>query len=72
MSDKKTSVNLKLIGIGMLDKEMTEMLIDALIDHYTDTYGIELDDLTEPEKPTYDCETFDDAKEYLKKFRLEN
>jgi hypothetical protein len=70
MSDKKMNVNLKLLGLDMLDKQMTEILIDALIDHYTNKYGMELNELAEPEKPTYDCESFDDAKEYLKKFRL--
>jgi len=68
MSDKK--MNVSLLGLDNLDKETLELLIDSLVEYYTNEYGIELDDLVEPEKPTYETETITDATEYLKKFRL--
>jgi hypothetical protein len=68
MSDKK--MNVSLLGLDNLDKETLELLIDSLVEYYANEYGIELDDLVEPEKPTYETETITDATEYLKKFRL--
>ena len=63
-------MNVSLLGLDNLDKETLELLIDSLVEYYTNEYGIELDDLVEPEKPTYETETITDATEYLKKFRL--
>jgi phenylalanyl-tRNA synthetase beta subunit len=68
MNDKK--MNVSLLGLDNLDKETLELLIDSLVEYYTNIYGIELDDLAEPEKPIYETETITDATEYLKKFRL--
>lgn len=63
-------MNISLLGLDNLDKKTLELLIDSLIEYYTNEYGIELNDLAEPEKPTYETETVTDATEYLKKFRL--
>jgi hypothetical protein len=65
-------INMSLVGFESLDQESMGMLIDTLIEIYSNQYGIDLGELEQPEKPTYECETVDDAKEYLKKFRLEN
>jgi len=63
-------MNVSLLGLDNLDKETLELLIDSLVEYYANEYGIELDDLAEPEKPIYETETITDATEYLKKFRL--
>lgn len=69
MSNK--NIKLNIAGIELLDQETLGMLIDELIEYYANSYGIEMDHSNEPDIPTYECETIDDAKEYLKKFRLE-
>jgi len=68
MSDKK--INVSLLGLDNLDKETLELLIDSLVEYYTNSYGLDFGDIGEPEKPTYETETVTDATEYLKKFRL--
>ena len=74
MNDKDIRIN--LAGIEMLDEQMLGMLIDSLVDLYASKFGL---DMTlchfmtpdEPEKPVYDAENLDVAKDYLKKFRLQ-
>ena len=63
-------INMSLVGFENLDQESMGALIDTLIEIYANQYGIDFSELDQPEMPTYDCENFDDAKEYLKKFRL--
>jgi hypothetical protein len=67
MNDKDIRVN--LAGIELLDEQMLGMLIDSLVEVYQNKYGLDIS-LDEPEKPVYDAENVDVAKNYLKKFRL--
>jgi hypothetical protein len=66
--DKKIKIN--LAGIDELDEKMLGMLIDNLVDLYVDKFGLTTS-LDEPEKPVYDAENLDFAKDYLKKYRLQ-
>ena len=68
MNDKDIRIN--LAGIEMLDEQMLGMLIDSLVEIYQEKYGLDIS-LDEPEKPVYDAENVDFAKDYLKKFRLQ-
>jgi len=68
MNDKDIRVN--LAGIELLDEQMLGMLIDSLVEVYQNKYGLDIS-LDEPEKPVYDAENVDVAKNYLKKFRLQ-
>jgi hypothetical protein len=67
MNDKKIIVN--IAGLEKLNEEMLGLLIDSLVEMYEEKYGIDIS-LDEPEKPVYDAENVDFAKDYLKKFRL--
>jgi hypothetical protein len=70
---KQYQLNIK--GLDCLDEQMLGALIDSLVDYYASKFGL---DMTlchfttpdEPEKPVYDAENLDVAKDYLKKFRL--
>ena len=66
--DKKIRIN--LAGIDELDEQTLGMLIDGLVELYQEKYGLDIL-LDEPEKPVYDAENVDFAKDYLKKFRLQ-
>jgi len=66
--DKKIRIN--LAGVEELDEETLGMLIDGLVELYQNKYGLDIL-LDEPEKPVYDAENVDFAKDYLKKFRLQ-
>jgi hypothetical protein len=66
--DKKIKIN--VAGINDLDEEMLGMLIDSLVELYQNKYGLDIL-LDEPDKPEYDAENLDVAKDYLKKFRLQ-
>jgi hypothetical protein len=69
--DKDIRINLD--GLKMLDERMLAALIDSLVEHYTNNFGLDsLSDIPEPppSKPQYDCEDLSIAKEYLKKYRL--
>lgn len=65
--DKKITFN--IAGLEKLNEEMLGMLIDSLVEMYEVKYGLDIS-LDEPEKPVYDAENVDFAKDYLKKFRL--
>jgi hypothetical protein len=69
MNDKD-NIRINLAGIEMLDEQMLGMLIDSLVEVYQEKYGLDIS-LDEPEKPVYDAENVDFAKDYLKKFRLQ-
>jgi hypothetical protein len=60
---------LKIQGLNCLDEQMLGALIDSLVDFYTSKFGLDMS-IDEPEKPVYDAENLDIAKDYLKKFRL--
>ena len=66
--DKK--IKITLAGIENLDEQMLGMLIDNLVDFYQNKFGLDIS-IDEPEKPVYDVENIDNAKNYLKKFRLQ-
>jgi hypothetical protein len=68
--DKDIRINLD--GLKMMDERMLAALIDSLVEHYTNKFGLEdLSDIPQvPSKPQYDCEDLSIAKEYLKKYRL--
>jgi len=68
MDDKK--FNIKVAGVDELDEQMLGMLIDTLVEFYQNKFGLDIT-LDEPEKPVYDAENVDFAKDYLKKFRLQ-
>lgn len=59
-----------IAGIDKLDEEMLGMLIDSLVEVYTQKFGMPIN-LDEPEVPEYDAEDLDFAKNYLKKYRLQ-
>ena len=61
---------IKLDGLDKMDEKILGLLIDSLVDYYTQKFG--LDNLSDvpPTKPTYDYEDTTLAKEYLKKFKL--
>jgi hypothetical protein len=69
MNDKD-NIRINLAGIEMLDEQMLGMLIDSLVEVYQSKFGLDIS-LDEPEKPVYDAENVDFAKDYLKKFRLQ-
>lgn len=69
MNDKD-NIRINLAGIEMLDEQMLGMLIDSLVEVYQSKFGLDIS-LDEPEKPVYDVENVDFAKDYLKKFRLQ-
>lgn len=60
---------LKIQGLDCLDEQMLGALIDSLVDFYTSKFGLDMS-IDEPEKPVYDAENLDIAKDYLKKYRL--
>jgi hypothetical protein len=64
------NVKINIAGVELLDEEMLGTLIDSLVDLYTLKFGLKID-LDEPEKPIYDAEDVDFAKNYLKKYRLQ-
>lgn len=64
---KQYTLNIK--GLDCLDEKMLGTLIDSLVDYYTSKFGLDMA-IEEPEKPEYDAENLDVAKDYLKKFRL--
>lgn len=66
--DKNLKIN--LVGVDTLSEEVLGTLIDSLVDLYTIKFGMKID-LEEPEKPEYDAEDIDFAKNYLKKYRLQ-
>lgn len=61
---------LHIRGIDCLDEKMLGTLIDSLVDYYASKFGLDIP-LDEPDKPEYDAENLDVAKDYLKKFRLQ-
>ena len=63
------NLKINLVGVDKLDEEVLGTLIDRLVDLYTLKFGLKID-LDEPEKPEYDAEDLDVAKDYLKKYRL--
>jgi len=67
MNDKDIRINLH--GFQELNEQVLGLLIDSLVEMYEVKYGIDIS-LDEPEKPVYDAENVDFAKDYLKKFRL--
>jgi len=67
MNDKDIRINLQ--GFQELNEQVLGLLIDSLVEMYEVKYGIDIS-LDEPEKPVYDAENVDFAKDYLKKFRL--
>jgi hypothetical protein len=67
MNDKDIRINLH--GFQELNEQVLGLLIDSLVEMYEEKYGIDIS-LDEPEKPVYDAENVDFAKDYLKKFRL--
>ena len=69
MNDKD-NIRINLADIEMLDEQMLGMLIDSLVEVYQSKFGLDIS-LDEPEKPVYDAENVDFAKDYLKKFRLQ-
>lgn len=64
---KQYTLNIK--GLDCLDEKMLGTLIDNLVDYYTSKFGLDMS-IDEPEKPQYDAENLDVAKDYLKKFRI--
>ena len=60
---------LNIQGLDCLDEKMLGTLIDSLVDYYTSKFGLDMS-IDEPEKPQYDAENLDVAKDYLKKFRI--
>lgn len=60
---------LNINGLDCLDEKMLGTLIDSLVDYYTSKFGLDMA-IEEPEKPEYDAENLDVAKNYLKKFRI--
>jgi hypothetical protein len=60
---------LNINGLDCLDEKMLGTLIDSLVDYYTSKFGLGMA-IEEPEKPEYDAENLDVAKDYLKKFRI--
>ena len=67
MDDKNIKINLH--GFQELNEQVLGLLIDSLVEMYEEKYGLDIS-LDEPEKPVYDAENVDFAKDYLKKFRL--
>jgi hypothetical protein len=67
MNDKDIRINLH--GFQELNEQVLGLLIDSLVEMYEVKYGLDIS-LDEPEKPVYDAENVDFAKDYLKKFRL--
>ena len=67
MDDKNIKINLQ--GFQELNEQVLGLLIDSLVEMYEIKYGLDIS-LDEPEKPVYDAENVDFAKDYLKKFRL--
>jgi hypothetical protein len=61
---------IKLEGIDKMDAKILGLLIDSLVDYYTEKFGLENLSDVEPAKPSYDYEDTTLAKEYLQKFRL--
>jgi len=61
---------INLVGVDTLSEEVLGTLIDNLVDLYTVRFGMNIG-LEEPEKPEYDAEDIDCAKDYLKKYRLQ-
>lgn len=68
MNDKDIKIN--LMGFQELDEQILGMLIDSLVELYQEKYGLDIS-IDEPDKPEYDAENLDIAKNYLKKFRLQ-
>ena len=60
---------LNIKGLDCLDEKMLGTLIDSLVDYYSSKFGLDMA-IEEPDKPEYDAEKLDVAKNYLKKFRL--
>lgn len=69
MNDKNIHIDLGGLS-SVLTQEQFGLLIDAMVDQYTQLYGFGelLND--EPLKPEYDCENISEANAYLKKFQL--
>jgi hypothetical protein len=64
------NVKINVAGAESLDEETLGSLIDSLVDVYMNKFGLKIN-LNEPEKPEYDAEDVDFAKDYLKKYRLQ-
>ena len=64
------NIKISVAGADQLDEEMLGLLIDSLVDVYMNKFGLKIN-LNEPEKPNYDAEDVDFAKNYLKKYRLQ-
>jgi hypothetical protein len=64
---KQYKLNIK--GLDFLDEKMLGTLIDSLVDYYSSKFGLDIA-IEEPDKPEYDIEKLDVAKDYLKKFRI--
>jgi hypothetical protein len=64
------NVKINVAGAESLDEETLGALIDSLVDVYMNKFGLKIN-LNEPEKPEYDAEDVDFAKDYLKKYRLQ-
>ena len=65
----KKNYKINIAGVETLDEETLGMLIDCLVDLYSAKFGLGIT-LEEPERPRYDAEDLDLAKDYLKKYRL--
>ena len=71
MNDDKKQYKLNLEGLDLLDEKMLGAVIDSLVDFYVDKFGLDMYmSNEEPDKPEYDAEKLDVAKDYLKKFRI--
>lgn len=69
MEKENKSYTMKVQGVEHLNEETLGMLIDGLVDLYTSKFGLDMS-IDEPDKPVYDAENLDVAKDYLKKFRI--
>jgi hypothetical protein len=65
------NLKINLVGVDKLDEQVLGTLIDSLVDLYTVKFGLKIN-LDEPDKPEYDAEDVDLAKNYLKKYRLQS
>ena len=69
MEKENKSYTMRVEGVEHLNEETLGMLIDGLVELYQKKYGLDIS-IDEPDKPEYDAENLDIAKNYLKKYRL--